>query len=162
MCKIEPGHRITAHGCTFTVQDILFQDYYGDRDVAGASDCWGLDVEFRDDRGRYHHWKQNQDHGYVWEKCPNGMTFIVNDDGSLQPGDTLRIHFNDPEEPASVDIGALVVYVGRDEAKNYVFRSATYGHTFLLDMHLETVTCSRNPDVHMAVDNRTGWLRHIP
>lgn len=63
--RVRPGDMISAMGCTFTVGKILYQDYNGDRDQAGGGDCWGYDVEFLDDRGGYHHWKQNQDHGDV-------------------------------------------------------------------------------------------------
>ena len=64
--RINPGDRITAYGYTFTVGKILYQDYYGPREaVHPMSDCWGYDVEFTDTEGRYHHWKQNQDHGWV-------------------------------------------------------------------------------------------------
>lgn len=60
------GDKITALGLSFTVDEILYQDYYGSRaDVHPCSDCWGYDVEFKDPRGNYHHWKQNQDGGQV-------------------------------------------------------------------------------------------------
>lgn len=66
---IRPGDRITAFGYTFTVDKILFQDYYGPREaVHPCSDCWGYDIEFKDPEGRYHHWKQNQDGGYLTRK----------------------------------------------------------------------------------------------
>lgn len=65
MKKIMTGDYISANGRTFMVNGILFQDYYGDRDQAGTSDCWGYDIEFTDLDGNYHHWKQNQDGGVV-------------------------------------------------------------------------------------------------
>lgn len=161
--EIHPGEKISALGYTFTVGEILFQDYYGPRVDAGASDCWGYDVEFKDINGRYHHWKQNQDHGYLWKKHENGINEIINDEGSLEPGSAcLRIHFVDPKDPGVQSVGALVYYVGRDAEMNYIFRSATYGHDFLLDKHLRTITCSRHPSEHMPVDNKTGWLRLVP
>ena len=63
--RIRPGDRIRALGYTFTVAKILTQDYYGDRENAGSSDCWGYDIEFKDPDGRYHHWKQNEDNGVL-------------------------------------------------------------------------------------------------
>ena len=72
---ITHGDRITACGCSFTVDTILYQDYYGDRTGRlPGSDCWGFDIEFKDPRGNYHHWKQNQDLGTVsrW----NGRTWV--------------------------------------------------------------------------------------
>ena len=53
---ILPGDRITAFGYRFTVETVLFQDWYGEKD--------GFDVEFTDTKGNYHHWKQNQDGGF--------------------------------------------------------------------------------------------------
>lgn len=63
--RIRPGDMIRAMGYTFTVAKVIYQDYNGDRDQAGGGDCWGYDVEFMDTSGGYHHWKQNQDHGWV-------------------------------------------------------------------------------------------------
>lgn len=64
--KIIHGDRITAHGLSFVADRILYQDYFGSRaDALPCSDCWGYDVEFIDTKGRYHHWKQNQDGGQV-------------------------------------------------------------------------------------------------
>jgi len=67
--RINPGDRITALGYTFTVGEILYQDYYGPREaVPPCSDCWGYDIEFLDPLGNYHHWKQNQDKGFLTRK----------------------------------------------------------------------------------------------
>lgn len=64
--KIQPGDRITAAGRSFVVGSVLYQDWYGARSDAGpGSDCWGYDVEFKDTKGAYHHWKQNQDGGHA-------------------------------------------------------------------------------------------------
>lgn len=66
---IKPGDRISAYGYTFTVGKILYQDYFGPKEaVPETSDCWGYDIEFKDDQGRYHHWKQNQDGGELIRK----------------------------------------------------------------------------------------------
>ena len=62
---IRRGDKIHAMGVTYVVDEILYQDYNGDRDQAGGGDCWGYDVEFVDMDGIYHHWKQNQDYGEV-------------------------------------------------------------------------------------------------
>ena len=60
------GDRITALGISCVVDRVLYQDYYGSRSAAGPrSDCWGYDAEFIDTKGRYHHWKQNQDLGQI-------------------------------------------------------------------------------------------------
>lgn len=67
--RINPGDRISAYGLTFTVNKILYQDYYGPREaVHPCSDCWGYDIEFTDNLGNYHHWKQNQDGGFLTRK----------------------------------------------------------------------------------------------
>lgn len=66
--RILPGDRISALGCTYTVGTILYQEYYGDLSDAGGTAWWGYDVEFKDDAGRYHHWKQNEDGGTVIRK----------------------------------------------------------------------------------------------
>jgi len=69
---VKPGDKIRALGVMFTVGEILYQDYNGDRDQAGGGDCWGYDIEFIDTDGIYHHWKQNQDHGEViWARRRN-------------------------------------------------------------------------------------------
>ena len=71
---IMTGDRITAYGLTFSVGTILFQDFYGHQENACfGSDCFGFDCEFLDSKGNYHHWKQNQDGGFVerW----NGRSF---------------------------------------------------------------------------------------
>ena len=54
---IFPGDKITAYGQTFTVWSILYQDRYAD---PGEQD-----VEFIDDAGNYHHWKEYYDKGSV-------------------------------------------------------------------------------------------------
>ena len=53
MEKVFPGDRISALGYTFTVWSILYQDHL----------CGSYDVEFIDDCGRYHHWKEDCDGG---------------------------------------------------------------------------------------------------
>jgi hypothetical protein len=74
--RIVPGDKITALGYTFTVSEILYQDYYGKKENAGiGSDCFGFDIEFLDPKGNYHHWKQNQDGGFV--KRWDGKNFVV-------------------------------------------------------------------------------------
>ena len=63
---IRSGDKITALGYTFTVDKILYQDYFGEQASAPrGSDWYGYDIEFLDDLGRYHHWKQNQDGGML-------------------------------------------------------------------------------------------------
>lgn len=74
--RIEVGDAISAMGYTFTVGKILHQVYNGDLAHSGGSDCWGYDVEFMDDNGGYHHWKQNQDGGEVVRS--DEMKFVFN------------------------------------------------------------------------------------
>lgn len=54
--EIKIGDSIKALGFTFKVAKILYQDHW---------DRFGYDVEFLDDKGRYHHWKQWDDGGEV-------------------------------------------------------------------------------------------------
>lgn len=58
------GDKITAYNLTFTVDRILYQEYWKKE---------GFDCEFIDTKGNYHHWKQWQDGGNVsrW----NGRVF---------------------------------------------------------------------------------------
>ena len=53
---IKKGDKITALGYTFTVEKVLYCEWYA-RD--------GYDVEFIDPDGHYHHWKQWEDGGKV-------------------------------------------------------------------------------------------------
>lgn len=53
---VEIGDHITAYGQTFKVEKIIYQSFW---------DRFGYDVEFLDDRGRYHHWKQAEDGGQL-------------------------------------------------------------------------------------------------
>jgi hypothetical protein len=59
---IEKGDKIHAQGLTFEVSEILFQDYF-DHDDFGRPDYF--DIEFKDPKGGYHHWKSGLDGGYV-------------------------------------------------------------------------------------------------
>ena len=52
--EIRKGDRITALGCTFEVDVILYQEHY---------DPEGYDIEFKDPNGVYHHWVQWADGG---------------------------------------------------------------------------------------------------
>ena len=54
---IQPGDRISAHGYTFTVATILYQDPYA---MEGETD-----IEFKDPSGKYHHWIEYLDSGFV-------------------------------------------------------------------------------------------------
>lgn len=54
--QIHVGDSISALGYTFKVEKILNQEWW---------DRYGYDVEFLDDRGNYHHWKQGEDGGEV-------------------------------------------------------------------------------------------------
>ena len=54
---IQPGDRITSNGYTFTVSNILYQDTYA---RAGETD-----IEFTDNNGKYHHWIEYLDGGFV-------------------------------------------------------------------------------------------------
>lgn len=163
--KILPGDRITVHGpfswadSTYTVGTILYQDWYGDRVQAGASDCWGYDIEFKDDNGRYHHWKQNQDHGIVERK--SGQYWLpVSDDGCLRRGDKITIWWTDAD---GNDGYALVMYEGTSPLdRSYVFRSAVYGWTYTLSRDLDTIVQENHPLEPLKPDNSTGWMRYMP
>ena len=66
---IRSGDTIRSRFLAYTVEKILFQDWYGPReDVPPCSDMWGYDIEFIDTDGYYHHWKQNMDGGDVIRK----------------------------------------------------------------------------------------------
>lgn len=54
---IYPGDKITAYGQTYTVWSILYQDKYA---YPGQAD-----IEFIDDAGNYHHWKEYYDGGTI-------------------------------------------------------------------------------------------------
>lgn len=163
--KILPGDRITAQPrfafrpVSFIVDRVLSQDWYGDRVKAGASDCWGFDVEFIDKEGAYHHWVQNQDHG-IAERKAGRYWLPVSDDGSLSPGDQITIHWMDQ---AGTEGYAIVKYEGRDPIKmGHIFRSVTYGWTYTLDRHLDKITQDNHPFEPLTPDNSTGWLRFVP
>lgn len=163
--KILPGDRITVRGpfswadTTYTVGTVLFQDWYGDRVRAGASDCWGYDIEFKDDNGRYHHWKQNQDHGIVERK--SGQYWLpVSDDGCLRRGDQITIRWTDP---AGEDGYALVTYEGLAPLdRSHVFRSVVYGWTYTVSRHLDKILQENHPYEPLKPDNSTGWMRYLP
>ena len=59
------GDKVTALGLSFTIDHVLTCDFYGDAPLSPYSDFWGGDCEFIDTKGKYHHWKQNQDKGIV-------------------------------------------------------------------------------------------------
>ena len=65
---LQHGDKVTALGLTFTIDRILFCEFWGDAPEYPGSDWWGFDCEFVDTKGNYHHWKQNQDkgHAYRW------------------------------------------------------------------------------------------------
>lgn len=52
--KVLHGDKVTAMGFTFTVNEVLYQEYWNDD---------GFDCEFTDNKGNYHHWKQWEDKG---------------------------------------------------------------------------------------------------
>ena len=60
---LQHGDKVTALGFSFTIDKILYQDFYGEVPPSPCSDWWGFDCEFTDTKGNYHHWKQNQDKG---------------------------------------------------------------------------------------------------
>lgn len=163
--EIRTGDRITVRGPfawsdnSFIVNTVLYQDWYGDRVRAGASDCWGYDVEFTDNNGLYHHWKQNQDHGIVERKC--GQYWLpVSDDGCLRVGELITIHWTDPAGEKGY---ALVRYEGTMPLdRSYVFRSVTYGWTYTLSRYLDSIIQENHPLEELKPYNCSGWLRFIP
>ena len=69
MNRIYPGATITAHGLSFIVWLVLFQDLHA-RDGQ-------RDVEFVDNFGRYHHWKEALDAGTVTRNGRPGQYYRV-------------------------------------------------------------------------------------
>ena len=65
---LQHGDKVTALGLSFSIDRILYQDFFGSVPPAPGSDFWGFDCEFIDTKGNYHHWKQNEDNGtaYRW------------------------------------------------------------------------------------------------
>ena len=54
------GDKVTAHGQTYEIAKIFYQEYWESHDL------WN--IEFLDPNGGYHHWKQSYDGGYLIEK----------------------------------------------------------------------------------------------
>lgn len=156
--EIKPGDKISALGYTFTVGKVLYMEYFGPRDEAGASDCWGYDVEFTDTAGRYHHWKQNQDHGYAMRGDERHGYIVFGADGCMEPGHRIKIRWTENGRRGWAEVD----YIGRDSAGGYRFRSVLYGWIYTLDVYLQTIRNDQHPDEALPVDNSTGWLRLVP
>lgn len=62
---IMPGDAVTAYGKTYTVDRVLYSEYW---------DRYGYDIEFIDPRGGYHHWKQWDDGGDLVKKGDRSAT----------------------------------------------------------------------------------------
>ena len=56
---VSVGDTITALGYSFTVGQIIYQDYFDGN----------YDVEFLDINGNYHHWKSEFDGGHVVKRA---------------------------------------------------------------------------------------------
>lgn len=58
---VERGDIINCKGIRAIVDEILFQDLYNSEDVSRSY----ADVEFKDQNGKYRHWKSSLDGGYI-------------------------------------------------------------------------------------------------
>lgn len=72
--KLAEGDKVRCQGRTFMVKEILSQDFYiCDWDDARSY----VDIEFKDERGGYHHWKSNLDGGEVLYKDTNKVSSVL-------------------------------------------------------------------------------------
>ena len=102
------------------------------------------------------------------------MTIEILTDYTLKRGDTLTLHAYDNRPNASIpEIYAHVEYLGRSRFRRtatlnaaysnaYMFESTTYGWLWYMNAEQTEIWNERDPAVHYAVDNRTGWLNHLP
>lgn len=58
--RILTGSKIYSHGIVVTIKKVLYAE------IATESHC---DIEFLDEKGKYRHWKQSEDKGYI--ECKN-------------------------------------------------------------------------------------------
>lgn len=56
MREAKVGDKIVIDGCSATIKEIYHQEFW---------DRFGFDIEFKDERGRYRHWKQYEDGGIL-------------------------------------------------------------------------------------------------
>ena len=58
---VERGDIINCKGIRVIVDEILFQDLYNSEDISRSY----ADIEFKDQNGKYRHWKSGLDGGYI-------------------------------------------------------------------------------------------------
>lgn len=65
--KLKVGDSIVVRGKSYEIAEIYEQDYYDDVDSRKYElpDRSYIDIEFKDTKGKYHHWKSNIDGGHV-------------------------------------------------------------------------------------------------
>lgn len=65
--KLKVGDTIVVKGRSYEIGEIYEQDFYDDADSRkyNLSDKSYIDIEFKDTKGKYHHWKSNIDGGHV-------------------------------------------------------------------------------------------------
>lgn len=65
--KLKVGDSIVVRGKSYEIAEIYEQDFYDDADSRkyNLSDKSYIDIEFKDIKGKYHHWKSNIDGGHV-------------------------------------------------------------------------------------------------
>lgn len=67
ICKVRVGDKIRLNGYTVKIAEILSQDFYVDEfcEYDGTEDRSYIDLEFKDENGKYRHWKSHLDGGEV-------------------------------------------------------------------------------------------------
>ncbi len=65
--KLKVGDTIAVKGRSYEIEEIYSQDFYDDIDSRkyNLPDKSYIDIEFKDTKGKYHHWKSNVDGGHV-------------------------------------------------------------------------------------------------
>ena len=63
--KLEPGDKIICKSQRIEIAEILYQNIYKDKFATSESDKSYIDIEFKDVKGEYRHWKSSIDGGCV-------------------------------------------------------------------------------------------------
>lgn len=104
--KLKVGDTLVVKGISYKIRKIYEQDFYDDADSRkyNLPDKSYIDIEFKDNKGKYHRWRSNVDGGkiiyagtgirmfseyksssftYYWKFNPDGGRVIEDDTGSL-------------------------------------------------------------------------------